>query len=91
MKPIFLACCFLILASSFAAAKEMLTFPSKDGLQITAGAYIGETEKNLSLIVLFHQAGWSRGEYLGIASKLNKLGFGAGFKNQHSLSMFLFL
>ena len=31
--------------------------------------------KTSPLIVLFHQAGWSRGEYLEIAPKLNKLGF----------------
>jgi dienelactone hydrolase len=54
-----------------------ITFPSKDGLQITADTYIGETEKNRPLIVLFHQAGWSRGEYNEIAPKLNKLGFNA--------------
>ena len=66
--------CWLFVFSSV-QAKETITFPSKDGLPITADAYIGETEKNIPLIVLFHQAGWSRGEYLEIAPKLNKLGF----------------
>lgn len=76
MKSLFSAVClFLIFSFSSTQAKETVTFPSLDGLQITADAYIGETEKNLPLIVLFHQASWSRGEYLEIAPKLNKLGF----------------
>ncbi len=78
MKSILLSSCLLILfVFSSVQAKETITFPSKDGLQITADTYIGETEKNLPLIVLFHQAGWSRGEYLEIAPKLNTLGFNA--------------
>jgi len=71
------SCLFILFVFSSVQAKETITFPSKDGLQITADTYIGETEKNLSLIVLFHQAGWSRGEYNEIAPKLNKLGFNA--------------
>ena len=78
MKSTLLSSCLLVLfVFSSVQAKETITFPSKDGLQITADAYIGETEKNLPLIVLFHQAGWSRGEYLEIAPKLNTLGFNA--------------
>jgi len=78
MKSIFIACCFfLTLISSFTVAKEStLSFPSKDGLQITVDTYITSIDKR-PLIVLFHQAGWSRGEYLEIAPKLNKLGFNA--------------
>lgn len=78
MRSIFLACCLLLIfPSSFTAAKEStLTFPSKDGLQITVDTYITSPDKR-PLIVLFHQAGWSRGEYLEIAPKLNKLGFNA--------------
>ncbi len=68
---------FLTFLFSSVQAQETITFPSKDGLQITADTYIGETEKNRPLIVLFHQAGWSRGEYIEIAPKLNKLGFNA--------------
>jgi len=76
MKPILLSSClFILFVFSSVQAKETITFPSKDGLQITADTYIGETEKNRPLIVLFHQAGWSRGEYAEIAPKLNGLGF----------------
>ncbi len=79
MKLLFqLLTCVLVLfaASSFSYAKSTLTFPSKDGLQISMDAYIDHVDKR-PLIVLFHQAGWSRGEYLEIAPKLNKLGFNA--------------
>jgi dienelactone hydrolase len=50
------------------------TFPSLDGVEITADIYTAH-DNNAPLIVLFHQAGWSRGEYLEIAPKLNQLGF----------------
>ena len=51
---------------------EKVSFPSQDGLEITAdleGVGSGTT------IVLFHQAGSSRGEYKTIAPRLNKLGY----------------
>lgn len=51
-----------------------ITFPSLDGVEITADTFI-EHDKKAPFIVLFHQAGWSRGEYLEIAPKLNQLGF----------------
>jgi len=78
MKFIFLSSgLFLLLVFSSLQAKETITFLSKDSLPITADTYIDETEKNRPLIVLFHQVGWSRGEYNEIAPKLNKLGFNA--------------
>ena len=55
------------------AQKKTITFPSKDGLEITADLY--EKDKNATVILLCHQAGYSRGEYLEIAPKLNALGF----------------
>lgn len=73
---IFLGIWIVIFWSHVSDASEMtITFPSKDGLDITANLYITHDEKNTPLIVLFHQAGWSRGEYLEIAPKLNNLGF----------------
>ena len=75
MKSIVTICCFLlVLVSSVVHSKSLLTFPSKDGLQITFDSYITKVDKR-PLIVLFHQAGYSRGEYIEIAPKLNKLGF----------------
>lgn len=77
MKSLFLALCFLFVSVALPLqAKDALTFPSKDGLQLSVDTYI-ERVDNRPLIVLFHQAGWSRGEYVGIAPKLNTLGFNA--------------
>lgn len=73
LKMLFLSS-FVITFPLF--ANEIITFPSKDGLQITADTYFSHNQKH-PLIVLFHQAGWSRGEYLETAPKLNKLGFNA--------------
>lgn len=55
-------------------AQEKITFPSKDGLEITGDKYFSHPT-TAPLIILFHQAGWSRGEYKEIAPKLNKLGY----------------
>ena len=54
-------------------AQKTIDFPSKDGLQITADYY--EAKGSETFILLFHQAGWSRGEYKEIAPKLNALGY----------------
>ena len=50
-----------------------ITFPSLDGLDITADLYL--IDKTSPIILMFHRAGWSRGEYLEIAPKLNALGY----------------
>lgn len=65
---------FLFVATTVVAAKNTITFKSGDGVNITADVYISH-DSTAPFIVLFHQAGWSRGEYLEIAPKLNKLGF----------------
>ncbi len=64
--------------------KATITFPSKDGLEITADTYLIHKDRSTPLIVLFHQAGWSRGEYLEIAPKLNILGFNCMAIDQRS-------
>ncbi|WP_282049918.1 alpha/beta hydrolase [Maribacter aquivivus] len=63
----------LSLSSLCMFAQKTIDFPSKDGLQITADYY--ETKGSETFILLFHQAGWSRGEYKEIAPKLNALGY----------------
>jgi dienelactone hydrolase len=63
----------LVIVSQ-AFAQKTITFKASDGLEITADLYITNPETS-PLIVLFHQAGWSRGEYKEIAPKLNKLGY----------------
>ena len=69
----------LMATASFASAipsiAETITFKSSDDLLITADSYSPHTSNTTPLIVLFHQAGSSRGEYNEIAPRLNKLGF----------------
>ena len=67
---------FFIISSLLSADQEAktITFPSKDGLTLTADLYIMH-DKSAPFIVLFHQARWSRGEYEEIAPRLNMMGF----------------
>ena len=64
--------------------KKTITFPSEDGLQITADVYMMYENRETPFIVLFHRAGWSRGEYLKIAPKLNRIGFNCMAVDQRS-------
>lgn len=54
---------------------ESVTFPSADGLQVTADVYLASNSAKAPFIVLFHQAKWSRGEYRETAPRFNRLGF----------------
>ncbi|MEE9348934.1 MAG: alpha/beta hydrolase [Flavobacteriaceae bacterium] len=61
---------------------KTITFPSKDGLKITADLY--QVKKQKGFFLLCHQAGFSRGEYVETAKKLNKLGYSAMAIDQRS-------
>ncbi|MEP0264080.1 alpha/beta fold hydrolase [Dokdonia sp.] len=65
--------CIISLTCLFTFAQNTIDYPSKDGLRITADLY--EVSKSDTFIILFHQAGWSRGEYKETAPKLNALGY----------------
>ena len=73
----------ITITTAYAQKKETITFPSKDGLIITADLYM-PNPINSPFILLFHQAGWSRGEYLEIAPKLNDMGFNCMAVDQRS-------
>ena len=66
---------FILLVStaiSFAqGGKEKVTFTAEDGLEITADKYLINQE--YPYILLFHQAGSSRGEFNEIALRFQKL------------------
>jgi alpha-beta hydrolase superfamily lysophospholipase len=62
---------------------ETLVFPAEDGLLVTADLYQWHDD-DAPFIVLFHQAGWSRGEYKEIAPKLGELGFNCLAVDQRS-------
>ncbi len=74
--------CFLFALMNFGTAHSQdanftgkeISFPSEDGLKITADLYLNQNAK-APLIILFHQAGYSRGEYRPIAPMLNEMGF----------------
>jgi pimeloyl-ACP methyl ester carboxylesterase len=53
--------------------KETITFPSLDGLTITADVY--KVDNNPITVLLCHQAGFSRGEYKDTAMLLNSYGY----------------
>jgi dienelactone hydrolase len=67
----------LVLAGALVAHAEeprTIRFAAEDGLTITADLYRIDDD-TAPFIVLFHQAGSSRGEYREIAPRLNALGF----------------
>jgi dienelactone hydrolase len=66
-----LFCFFLTTLTSF--SQRTVTFPSLDGLPITADIYEGNN--NDPWMVLCHQADYSRGEYKETADKFVKLGY----------------
>jgi predicted alpha/beta hydrolase len=58
------------------AGVREIHFPAGDGVTVTADVY-APNPPSAPFIVLFHQAGYSRGEYRTIAPRLTKLGFNA--------------
>jgi len=71
-------------ARSFAApTARTITFAAADGVTVTADVYAPHPA-TAPLIVLFHQAGYSRGEYREIAPRLNQLGFNCLAVDQRS-------
>lgn len=53
---------------------ESIDFPTEGGIQGRADVYVSKNEA-ATLVLLFHQAGWSRGEYREIAPKLINAGY----------------
>ena len=63
--------------------KEPITFLTKDKVTVTADMYMTENI-DAPFIILFHQATFSRGEYIEIAPILNDLGFNCMAVDQRS-------
>ena len=61
----------LLFLAKINFCQDIVTFKAKDGLTITANQYI--MDSTYSFILLFHQAGSSKGEYIETAKKLLKL------------------
>ena len=66
---LFLGCFF----STIVQAQDKVSFKAPDGINITADLYKGQPSD--TYVVLFHQAGYSRGEYKETAPKIVKIGF----------------
>ncbi|MFK5878717.1 MAG: alpha/beta hydrolase [Flavobacteriaceae bacterium] len=64
------------------SAQEKIEFSSLDGLLISADLY--EVENPKLTILLCHQAGYSRGEYINTALQLNALGYSCMAIDQRS-------
>jgi predicted alpha/beta hydrolase len=65
---------FVLLCSySLIFSQELITFPSLDSLPISAQLYVKDASK--PYMVLFHQAGYSKGEYKETAPRLMNLGY----------------
>lgn len=65
---------FLLTGSTTTVKAQLkVFFPAKDELMITANWY--PVSSNFPVILLCHQNGFSRGEYLETALRLNKFGF----------------
>lgn len=73
----------LLFISSCVYALETITIKAPDGVEVTVDLYIAHPD-TVPFIVLYHQAGWSRGEYLEIAPILNRLGFNCMAVDQRS-------
>ncbi len=82
---IFLLISLFSLSLSLGQSKDyqQVSFPSGDGLMLTADLYMPHP-KTAPFILLFHQARWSRGEYREIAPKLNALGYNCLALDQRS-------
>lgn len=63
----------LIFSFHFLIAQEKVHFFADDGLKITADLY--QVDKERPYVLLFHQAGYSRGEYREITNKIIKFGY----------------
>lgn len=70
-------------ALSMEQTTSTVTFAAADGLTVTADLY-WTGDQTAPFIILFHQADYSRGEYLEIAPKLNAMGYNCLAVDQRS-------
>ena len=80
--------CFCCVFVSFAQSDpvfsgETITFKASDGISVTADLYMPH-KATAPFIILYHQAGYSRGEYRSIAPQLNEMGFNCMAVDQRS-------
>ena len=74
----------VLVTPALALEKKKVSFVTIDNLRVTADLYVAHEDPKTPFIVLFHQAGWSRGEYVEIAPRLNQLGYNCMAVDQRS-------
>lgn len=80
----FIISLIIALSSVLSAKPEKITYLASDGLQVTADLYREHSDTETPMIILFHQARSSRGEYREIAPKLVAMGFNCLAVDQRS-------
>jgi len=83
MKTTLILILSIFIFENSIAQTKTITFPAEDGVTVTVDLYQIEN-KNAPFIILYHQAGYSRGEYINIAPKLNEMGFNCMAIDQRS-------
>lgn len=75
VSTVFLLCLTIMPVAAWSMVTPV-SFPASDGISIRADYYtISRHQQNRPLILLFHQAGWSRGEFVETAPLFNELGY----------------
>ncbi len=83
MLLFFIVAFFSFAQSDLDFSGETINFKASDGVNVTADLYMPH-ETSAPFIILYHQAGYSRGEYLSIAPQLNAMGFNCMAVDQRS-------
>lgn len=73
MLKIIITTLLFVLSINAILAQKTITYKASDGLTITADLY--EYSNEAPYMLLFHQANYSRGEYLETAQRFVKLGY----------------
>lgn len=73
LTPLLLVTVILSLSAVVSVSAETLRFPAADGTEVTAE--LTAAGADVPVLVLFHMAGASRGEYADIAPRLVALGY----------------
>lgn len=71
LMKVWIVCFLLNVFSISVICQQKVSFFASDGLKVTADLYLNDY--NSPFILLFHQSGYSRGEYREIAKKLLNL------------------
>jgi alpha-beta hydrolase superfamily lysophospholipase len=83
-KPIFVTFMFLCVCVSGMAQLRTFSIPTSDGISVFADQYFVDSPPQHPVILLCHQAGYSRGEYKPIAPRLNQYNMNAIAIDQRS-------